>query len=112
MAASEFCVGEKIVSLRELLKTCRSVGSYGLFPAPTNFASGFMANAYSIVAPTIENAANPRVLATQLFAVDYISCFGMMYAFKRGGVRLKVISTSSPSIMYATMLYYPSNTIV
>lgn len=80
-----------------MCKASREIGTFGLFPAVANpWVRGTAINPYAIVALPVLTTGTPT-LFTYPEAVDYISCFGMMYAYSRGGIRMKVMTPASDS---------------
>lgn len=77
---ASLCIGEKITSLRQLIKrfVIRDAFSTGNI-----YAIAFSANTQKV------NQFPAPANVTVLDNIDYIDYFGMMYNYRRGGVRLK-----------------------
>lgn len=79
------CIGEKIMSIRQLIKRANWVGSATMLPANVTDQQYAVVNPYA-------NASNQ--INTH---IDYLSYFSNLFAFFRGGVRIKV----NANILYA-----------
>ncbi len=101
--SAKYCIGESIVSLRQLLK--RTVPFY--INNFTATAAGGTA-VFKLAPYTVFSANEVAVASPNAFICDYFSLFAPLYAFMRGSVRLKVMSAQGAS---ANMLYNGSVTI-
>lgn len=75
------CIGEKVVSIRQLLKRSNPLGVINCDIAGAT-------RGYGIIAPFGFQVVNVSTAGSK--DVDYISYFSQIYAFFRGGVRLKI----------------------
>nr|WPV63181.1 MAG: capsid protein [Wenzhou bat dicistrovirus 3] len=82
------CVGEKIVSIRQLLKRSNPVGVINCDMVGDS-------RGYGIIAPFGFQVVNSTTNGTK--DVDYISYFSQIFAFYRGGMRLKVYAQEAQS---------------
>ncbi|AYQ66682.1 putative capsid precursor [Drosophila kikkawai virus 1] len=83
------CIGEKVVSVRQLVKRSNYVGS--IVENRTNFnaaARSDMVNTLGVINPYGMNYSSP------ISGIDYISYFSYIYSFFRGGMRLKIAGMS------------------
>lgn len=79
---SQAAIGERVVSLRSLLKRFYAIEQY----------SEKVANKYATILPFCFQTTSPAGLLTQVnFKNDLLGELTSMYAFSRGGVRLKYI---------------------
>jgi hypothetical protein len=79
------CVGEKIASLRQLLKRNNFLGTiYLRQPDPTTLPN---AQEVGVVAPFNFGASQGN---TEMQQYDYLSYYAVLYAFYRGAMRIKV----------------------
>lgn len=81
------CVGEKIVSIRQLLKRNNFVGT--TVDNKTSLVTA--TNAQGVNSYTCMNVFGNKI-QDQQHGIDYISYFNMIYAFFRGGMRIKMSS--------------------
>ena len=79
------CIGEKIMSIRQLIKRANWIGTATMLPSSNTDQQ------YAVLNP-FANASNQ--INTQ---VDYLSYFSNLFAFFRGGVRIKV----NANLLYA-----------
>lgn len=86
LAPQRFCIGEAILSLRQLLK--RSVAFLSLGAGLVEFEfDPFLMFIPFVSASTVEVSSS--------WSVDYFSTIGQCFAFGRGGVRIKMYQTGS-----------------
>jgi hypothetical protein len=91
LAAARYCVGERILSFRQMLKRftqCAYLDSNG---APVNWSF----NLFDVMLPRFNSGADPIKFAfsntSRCFPViDLYSAITPMFMFKRGGIRLKL----------------------
>ncbi len=86
LAASAYCIGEKIISLRQLLK--RSTVCYLTEDPTTHFDA----------LPTVCASASSTSATTYPIGspfLDYWNYFAPLFQYRRGGVRLKLINVNS-----------------
>nr|AWK77842.1 structural polyprotein [Darwin bee virus 1] len=112
------CIGEKVVSARQLIKRTNYVGS--IVENRTNYnigATNQNNNTLGVINPFGMKYASP------VSGIDYVSYFSYIYAFFRGGMRLKISSiaqsadgllptTTTPSGVWMTKPYSTSNIFV
>lgn len=87
MAPTEFCIGEKVASLRQLLKRMVMINPHDNSTGVT----GIQIRPYTIFA-SYNNA---------MFLLDYFSIFGSCFAYNRGSVRIKSIGDITPGDRWA-----------
>lgn len=91
LSGARFCVGEKIMSIMQLLKTpCASYGNYG--------AAGSQIQVFPFAAETV-NTAQPAV------EPEWYDYFISSFAMSRGGMRLKVVDNTSVVTFVHVTLY-------
>lgn len=112
------CIGEKVVSARQLLKRTNYVGS--IVENRSNYNNGANTdniNTLGVMNPFGMNYSSP------ISGIDYISYFSYIYSFFRGGMRVKLAgvsqsaqgllpSTATPSGVWMTKPYSTSNIFV
>lgn len=101
LAASKYCIGEQVISMRQLLK--RSMPFYNfLTPA---------ANAITRIQPFYIELPNFVSGALPLYGVivDMYSVLGAVFAFSRGGIRFKIWSNGGQIVNYKTRLERGTN---
>lgn len=88
--AAQYTTGEHVTSLLQLLKR------YVRFKTP---AFAFSANGVLRFNPfsTEYFSSTSTTLVAPSMGYDYMSLFACLYAFQRGGVRIRIINTSSPN---------------
>lgn len=89
--SSRVCIGEVILSLRQLLK--RSVPFAKVVVTPANGAWFLKLNPWAVTIPVYNTVASTWLLPSNLssagFQPDYYSSFAVCYAFSRGSVRIR-----------------------
>jgi len=85
------CIGEKVASVRQLLKRSTYIGSVPESRSDLKGAENGDVNTLAVVNPYGFNAAN------DFSGMDYISYFSYIYAFFRGGIRLKITGITQSS---------------
>lgn len=88
-----YCIGEKCASIRQLIKRANPVGkAYQLF-RPTGQVNAI--NTYTVLNPF----ANRTVydINSSVGGLDYLSYFNSLFAFFRGGIRIKLLTTGNTS---------------
>lgn len=112
------CIGEKVVSARQLIKRTNYVGS--IVENRTNNNNGTNnqnLNTLGVINPYGLKYSSP------ISGIDYLSYFSYLYAFFRGGIRIKISSTAqsavgalpsteTPSGVWMTKPYSTSNIFV
>lgn len=81
------CIGEKVVSARQLIKRTNYIGS--IVENRTNYNNGATnqnVNTLGVINPYGMKYSSP------VSGIDYISYFSYIYAFFRGGIRIKLAS--------------------
>lgn len=111
------CIGEKIVSARQLIKRTNYIGS--IVENRTNYN-----NAVNSQNNNTLGVINPYGMKySSSTGIDYLSYFSYLYAFFRGGIRLKIASiaqsadgllpsSTTPSGVWMTKPYSTSNIFV
>jgi hypothetical protein len=101
LAATKYCIGEYVVSMRQLLK--RSMPFYS-DPAPA-IGAVTRFQPYYIELPNFVSGSNP------LFSLplDFFSVLGSCFAFSRGGVRLKIWTNGGQIVNYKARLERGAN---
>jgi hypothetical protein len=100
--ASRFCVGEKISSLLQLLK--RSIPIYDL-----NLAAGSRVTLRPFTIGL--NYYEEGGAVSSIFAGDYISIFGPMFAYNRGGVRIRLIGHAGTNQSFYIRCNYEASAV-
>nr|AWK77857.1 structural polyprotein [Bundaberg bee virus 3] len=112
------CIGEKVVSVRQLVKRTNYVGS--IVENRTNYNKatvGENVNTLGVINPFGMNYSSP------ISGIDYISYFSYIYSFFRGGMRIKLAgisqsaegllpSSETPSGVWMSKPYSTSNIFV
>jgi hypothetical protein len=103
IAASSYCIGERITSLRQLLK--RSVSFYNLIYVPTLDQTTRI-----VIDPWSAYVANSVAASGSYgFQPDYFSFFGSLYAMFRGSIRIKRIANMGRQTnLYGAVTVYTS----
>jgi hypothetical protein len=102
-SAVKYCIGETVVSLRQLMK--RSCPKLFLTPA---LGTTTRINPYFISLPNFVAGTDPTVVNEM--TVDFYDMLGSCYAFSRGGVRLKIWSQGGGITTYKARLVDTSTT--
>lgn len=112
------CIGEKVVSVRQLVKRSNYVGSITENRSNLNAANASdNVNTLGVINPYGMNYSSP------ISGIDYISYFSYIYSFFRGGMRLKIAgisqsaegllpSSETPSGVWMSKPYSTSNIFV
>jgi len=112
------CIGEKIVSARQLIKRTNYIGSIVENRSnENNAATGENLNTLGVINPYGMN------YSSTISGIDYMSYFSYLYSFFRGGVRIKIasisqsasgplISSETPSGIWMSKPYSNSNIFV
>lgn len=92
-----YCIGEKIASIRQLIKRSNPVGkAFQLFK--NNISNNTTAaNAYTVINPFANRVIYQ--INSSVGGLDYMSYFSSFFAFFRGGVRIKLFTSNNPSNM-------------
>jgi hypothetical protein len=97
LSAVRFCIGENVVSMRQLLKrSCPKLFLNSAVGAVTQI------NPFYISVPTFVSGANPVMSSN--YVVDYYDVLGSCFAFSRGGVRWKIWSEGGGVVSYKARL--------
>jgi len=102
--SSQHCIGERVVSIGQLLKRSVAGGSVGVtwFAGPVPVPCAIKYDTINYVSFT---AGTPNVINWPLFATDYISAFGSLFAFRRGSYRIKNSVFSAGTVAPSGALY-------
>jgi hypothetical protein len=99
VAPAQLCIGEKIVSLRQLLKKYTGIPAY-VEGAPT-IGSSIIIDPFGI---SWASSILGLTSVDPYFWNDYYGAFGCCFALHRGGVRLRVYQTTTTDTNYETFL--------
>lgn len=99
--ASRFITGERIMSVRQLIKRA-TIWYNGIFTIDANRSIGVYPDRLTL--PYLRNGQAMIYLIGQ--RVDMVSYFGSMYAFQRGGHRIKIVSDMAPGVITKCFLHY------
>lgn len=113
--SSRVCVGEVVLSIRQLLK--RSVPYAKVIITPATGAWFLKLDPWAVTIPVYNTAAStwvkPSLLSNVGFQPDYYSVFASCYAFSRGSVRLRNYSENinNCGADYRVSLWSPTNAL-
>jgi len=105
------CIGEKIVSIRQLIKRNNCIGMTWEYRSIDNKGIDEGVNYWNnLNGLTVINPYANKI-NDQINGIDYLSYFDTIFAFFRGGIRLKIFSqVSYPSGLIPTSNSWDSNT--
>jgi hypothetical protein len=97
--SSRLCIGEKVLSIRQICKrsTCFATMSN---PSGTPALNQVSVNPFSITYPGLGETIN--VAGANSAPIDYVDRYGVLYAFMRGSMRMKIHTNSITSVRATT----------
>lgn len=103
VSASQYCMGELVLSISQLLRR------YSLWKNTSSLTDRLRFRPFSLGAFRKDGlgSVNPPMLG-----LDYLSTFSSMYAFQRGGVRIKLVSTPEQEDVFRVSYYAAHNLAV
>jgi len=92
---SQLCVGEKLMSLRQLVKVAASLYSHYFFTTQVISSGGFAPPAF--FNPFLFGASTGTGAGTGIFTKDFLGMLGPYFRFNRGGMRVKGAVVTFPT---------------
>lgn len=95
METSQLCVGERLMSIRQLIKYPAPLGLSAMYHSTTSTAGGYLAAVY--YQPFLIGASSP-LGATTAQAGDLLNLLAPYYRFSRGGMRVRGMLIAPESV--------------